>query len=166
MAYVSQDRKKALAPQIRKVLKQYGMKGTIAVRNHSTLVVNIKSGDLDVCGNWFENLKPEAYYLENNDVAPKSVDVNTYHIESSYTGEVRDFLVALVAAMNGEGCETEENFDKSDSMTDYFHVGWYIDINVGGWKKPYEFTGEAAAPAPVVEERDEWAELALAGVQF
>jgi hypothetical protein len=24
-------------------------------------------------------------------------------------------------------------------MTDYFDVGWYIDINVGKWNKPYQF---------------------------
>jgi hypothetical protein len=32
------------------------------------------------------------------------------------------------------------NHDRSDSMTDYFDVGWYISINVGKWNKPYEMT--------------------------
>jgi hypothetical protein len=27
-------------------------------------------------------------------------------------------------------------------MTDYFDVGWYIDIKIGKWDKPYNFTGE------------------------
>ena len=166
MAYVSQERKANLAPQIKAVLKKYGMKGTIAVRHHSTLVVNIRAGKLDVCGNWFENLREDSYYLENNNAAPESLDVNTYHIDSNYTGEVADFLNELVDAMNGVGSETEANFDKSDSMTDYFHVGWYIDINVGRYNKPYILEGAKAAPAPVVEERDEWAELLNAGVQF
>jgi hypothetical protein len=31
-----------------------------------------------------------------------------------------------------------DNFDKSDSMTDYFHVGHYVDINVGKWNKPFK----------------------------
>jgi len=22
-------------------------------------------------------------------------------------------------------------------MTDYFNVGWYIDVNIGKWNKPY-----------------------------
>jgi hypothetical protein len=30
------------------------------------------------------------------------------------------------------------NHDKSDVMTDYFNVGWYIDINIGKWDKPYK----------------------------
>lgn len=30
------------------------------------------------------------------------------------------------------------NFDKSDSMTDYFHVGWYQNIHVGKWNKGFK----------------------------
>ena len=44
MAYVSQEMKKQLAPAIKAVLKKHNMKGSIAVRHHSTLVVNIKEG--------------------------------------------------------------------------------------------------------------------------
>ena len=31
----------------------------------------------------------------------------------------------------------EGNFDNSDPQSDYFSVGWYTDINVGKWNKPY-----------------------------
>lgn len=30
------------------------------------------------------------------------------------------------------------NFNHSDSMTDYFHVGWYTRIELGKWDKPYQ----------------------------
>ena len=50
MAYMSQSLKKELAPAIKAVLKKYNVKGTIAVRHHSTLVVNIKEGALDFIG--------------------------------------------------------------------------------------------------------------------
>ena len=161
MAYVSQDRKKALAPEIRKVLKKYGMKGTIAVRNHSTLEVNISKGKLDVIGNLLPNLSPDHFWNQEQ-IVPDHIQVNTYHVERNYTGEVLSFLTELVDAMNGKGSD-DENYDKSDSMTDYFCVGWYIDINVGRYNKPYVLEG---APAKVEEERDEWAELLNAGVQF
>jgi hypothetical protein len=29
------------------------------------------------------------------------------------------------------------NWNRSDVQTDYFDVGWYCDINVGSWNKPY-----------------------------
>lgn len=174
MAFVSQDRKKALAPQIKAVLKKYGMKGTIAVRHHSTLVVNIRAGKLDIIGNMMENATEENNWYAAQGKRPDHIDVNEYHIDRTYTGEVAAFLTELKDAMNGKGCETEKNFDNSDIMTDYFHVGWYIDINVGNWNKPYVL--EAAAPkkarkapakkaAPVVE-RDEWADFLNAGGSF
>lgn len=48
MAYVSQEMKKSLAPAIKAVLKEFGMKGSISVNNHSTLCVNIKAGKIDL----------------------------------------------------------------------------------------------------------------------
>ena len=48
MAYMNQDKKKSMMPQIKAVLKKYDMKGSVSVNNHSTLVVSIKSGSLDL----------------------------------------------------------------------------------------------------------------------
>ena len=48
MAYISQEDKKELAPAIKAVLKKYNMKGSISIRNYSTLVVNLKEGSLNL----------------------------------------------------------------------------------------------------------------------
>ena len=29
------------------------------------------------------------------------------------------------------------NHDRSDPQSDYFDVGWYVDVNIGKWNKPY-----------------------------
>ena len=113
MAYISQQDKKELAPGIKRVLKKYGMKGSIAIKHHSSLVVNLQSGPID--------FDMDGY-----------TSVNVYHIDRHYTGIARDFLNELVKAMKGT-----KWFDKSDIMTDYFHTAYYIDINVGKWNKPY-----------------------------
>lgn len=115
MAYVSQEKKAALAPQIKAVLKKYGMKGSIAVRHHSTLVVNIKQGPIQ--------------FNTNGD---RYIQVNTYWIDSHYEGAARDFLNELKAAMEGP-----DFFNEDDAMTDYFHRSHYVDINIGQWNKPY-----------------------------
>ncbi len=162
MAYMSQENKKALAPQIKAVLKKYNMKGTIGVRHYSTLVVNVKSGALDIIGNMMENIPVDHFYTENA-VTPTSIQVNTYHIGSSYTGKVADFLTELKDAMMSTEDGSVANHDNSDIMTDYFDVGWYIDINVGKYDKPYELTGKVVklnvkkADTPKVEV-DLWAE--------
>ena len=123
MAYVSQEMKKELAPQIKAVLKKYGMKGTVAVRHHSSLVCNIKSGKLDILG-----------ALPVGEYGPRDyVQVNECWIEENYDdAEVVAFLTELKDAMEGPNF-----FNHDDSMTDYFHRSHYIDINVGQFNKPY-----------------------------
>jgi hypothetical protein len=122
MAYVSQEMKKELAPQIKAVLKKYGMKGSIAVRHHMSLVVNIKSGKLDILG-----------ALGASEYERDYVQVNPYWIEENYDdAEVVAFLSELKDAMEGPNF-----FCHDDSMTDYFHRSHYIDINVGQFNKPY-----------------------------
>lgn len=132
MAYMNQERKKQLAPGIKTVLKKYGMKGSIAVRHHSTLVVNIKSGRLDIIGNYCQKAD-SATIIELS--KSECMSVNVYWIDEHYTGEVRDFLNELHTAM------MDGNWDKSDIMSDYFNVGWYTDINIGQWNKPYVLEG-------------------------
>ena len=117
MAYVSQEDKKALAPEIKKVLSKYGMKGSISARHHSTLVVTLQSGSID----FGEYTHGDGY-----------IQVNTYHIESHYRGKAKAFLTELLAAMKGP-----DYFNNDDAMTDYFHRSHYTDINVGKWNKPY-----------------------------
>ena len=130
MAFMSQKKKAFLAPGIRAVLKKYGIKGTIAVRHHSTLVVNLKSGNID----FVNSVNTE----RRNGLGQKNTfhyQVNPYWIKEFWTGAAKDFLVELVAAMN------TGNHDNSDIMTDYFDIGWYKDVNIGKWDKEYEYTG-------------------------
>jgi hypothetical protein len=116
MAYVSQEDKAKLAPVIKYVLAKYGMKGTISVRHHSTLVVTVKSGNIDFGGT--------------------DIDVNVYWINEHYTGKARDFLNELHQAMMGPNW-----FCDDDVQTDYFHRSHYCDIRIGNWQRPYVFMG-------------------------
>ena len=57
--------------------------------------------------------------------------MNPYHYKSHFNGEAYHFLSEVIPAMNAG------NWDKSDIQVDYFNVGWYIDVNIGKWNKPY-----------------------------
>ena len=116
MAYVSQEDKAKLAPEIKKVLSKYGMKGSISIRHHSTLVVTLQSGSIE-----FDHSHGDGY-----------TQVNVYHIDSHYEGKAKAFLTELLAAMKGP-----DYFNNDDAMTDYFHRSHYTDINIGKWNKPY-----------------------------
>ena len=114
MAYISQEDKKELAPAIKAVLKKYNMKGSIGIRNYSTLVVNLKEGSLNL-GN--------------------IGSINVYWIEDHFRGIAKNFLNELLVAMKGPNY-----YNNDDSMTDYYDRSHYTDINVGKWNKPYVLT--------------------------
>jgi len=140
MAYMSQEMKKELAPAIKAVLKKYNMKGFIGVENNSSLVVNIKQGTLDLVENWLANHKYETQYNTQEMIdgwveetrKQAHIQVNPYCIDWCYSGECESFLSELIEAM------MIGNHNNSDAMTDYFDVGWYININIGKWNKPYQ----------------------------
>jgi hypothetical protein len=123
MAYMTQELKKQKAPAIKKVLAKYGMKGTIGVRSNMTLVVNLWSGKLNIMG-------------ETKGCADrKYLSINPYYLSDNHQGDTYFFLKELIAVMD------DGNYDNSDVQTDYFDVGFYIDINVGSWDKPYTVIG-------------------------
>lgn len=124
MAYVSQELKSKLAPQIKAICKKYGVKASLAVRNHSTLVLNVKSGKIDFIRD----------YGDSDDARKFGIQVNPYHYKSHFEGKAKAFLSEVIPAMN------DGNWDKSEIQYDYFNVGWYIDVNIGKWNKPYELT--------------------------
>jgi len=136
MAYMSQEKKSQLAPSIKAVLAKYKMKGSIGVRNHSTLVCKVSSGPIDVIGNMYEIAvaKPDSHF-NRNPGQPTHFQVNEHWIADNYTGKALAFLTELKDAMQGP-----DWYDKSDIQTDYFDISWYIDINIGSWDKPFQLT--------------------------
>ena len=131
MAYMNQYKKARLTPAIKAAMTKYGIKGTIAVRHRSTLVVNIKSGKLDFIANYNETISNRPGGFRTGSPAEKALDVNPYWYQEHFTGQPLEFLRELFHAMNAG------NHDRSDIQTDYFDVGWYNDVNIGSWDKPY-----------------------------
>jgi hypothetical protein len=112
MAYFSKEQKAAIAPKIKALLNEYGIKGSLAIENYSAVVLNIKSGPIDF--------------------GTTNTQVNTYHVDKFHTGKAREFLEKAVEILN------TGNYDNSDIMTDYHDVGHYIRINIGRWDRDYE----------------------------
>lgn len=138
MAYVDQTLKAKISENVKKICKKYGVKATLSIRHHSTLCLNIKSGPIDFLGNFHklycerENGIGAEYRRENPNTT--YLQANPYHYNKHFDGKALAFLQEVIPAMN------DGNWDKSDIMTDYFNVGWYIDINIGKWDKPYLWT--------------------------
>lgn len=134
---MSQERKAQLSPAIKAHCAKYGIKASIAVRHHSTLVVNIKSGKLDFCQNFYDTQAPvHAHRYPHHEamMKPNAIQVNPHWCHEHFSGKCKTFIVELIRLMN------IGNHDRSDIQTDYFDVGWYKDVNIGTWNKPYEVT--------------------------
>jgi hypothetical protein len=116
MAYVSSEVKAKISEALKPVFKKYNIKATIS-RGHyySSLNVNLREGAIDFGAN--------------------DKSVNVYHIDNNYSGIAKEFLNVVIDTIKKAG----EWFDESDSMTDYFHTAFYININVGKWDKQYIF---------------------------
>lgn len=132
MAYVGPELKAKLAPTIRAICKKYGIKASLAVRNHSTLVLNIRQGNIDFIGNFNETVAQRPGGFRNGSPAEKYLDVNPYWYQEHFSGVALKFLSEVIPAMKGP-----DYFDDSDISTDYFHCSHYFDVKVGRWDKPY-----------------------------
>ena len=100
MAYVSQEMKKELAVGIKKVLKKYGCKGNIGVKNHMSLYVDVMEGPID---------------FGSGTHGDKYHQINTYWIDDHWSGIARQFLNELLTAMKGKNYYNNDN-----AQFDYF----------------------------------------------
>lgn len=138
MAYMNQERKAQIVAAVKPILAKYGVKGTFAVRSHSTICLNIKSGKIDFIENFIETdkNKPYAKYMSENQIAyirkSKMIDVNPYWFQEHFSGLAKAFLIEVFKGMKTAGW-----YDRSDIQSDYFDTAYYVDVNVGAWDKPY-----------------------------
>jgi len=112
MAYMNKERKAERAPAIKKILKKYGLKGSLSVRNYSTLALKIK----DIRG-LFESHMDDFKREWGLSINPYSYD--------NYSPEVVKLFDELTSAMYGK-----DYYDRSDAMTDYFDTSHYISIDI------------------------------------
>jgi hypothetical protein len=122
MAYMNQEKKKVIAAKLKPVLKKYGVKGSLSVRNHMSIVLNVKSGKID----FFED------YGDREDARKFGIQVNPYWFQDHFTGKSKEFLADAFDALKAAGY-----YNNSDAQIDYFDTAYYYDINIGKWNKPY-----------------------------
>lgn len=142
MAYMNQERKAKIATALKPILAKYGVKGSLSVRNHSTIVLTLKSGKIDFIENFIKTDMDKNYgrpmqadqieYLRKN----QTMDVNPYWFHEHFTGSAKAFLTAAMKAL-----KSADWYDESDAQVDYFNIAYYVDVNIGKWNKPYVMEG-------------------------
>jgi hypothetical protein len=142
MSYMTQEHKKEINANLKPILKKYGVKGRLGVNHHSVLVLNLFSGKIDFMESYnrMGRILTKRRYGSDAQYQDATRDqVNIFHTDRWYDGEAKAFFAEVLPILNGANT-SRENFDESDAMTDYFHVGWYVNVNVGRWDRNYEVT--------------------------
>ena len=117
MAYMNQEKKKVIAAMLKTALKGKNVKYTLSVRENMDLYCKISAG----CAGLKIHSDERGYH-----------NVSEYHINENYNAEAAEILNIMKKCLN------HENYDRSDSQTDYFDVGHYVTIVVGTWDKPFQ----------------------------
>ena len=120
MAYMTQEKKKELAHEVRSMLANrfpnVKIKASFSVQNDSTICMTIQACSLNLLEGKQDNY----------------MNVNVYSLDRVFTGLARELLQACAACLN------QGNWDDSDHYTDYYDVGWYVDVRIGTWDKPFK----------------------------
>lgn len=119
MAYIKSESVKEMRNKIKELYSaKQGWKFSITRENYSSVRCVILSAPIEL----------------RADESTKNESVNHFYIENRYNGK-NDKATEVLKNIND--ILNTDNFDESDSMTDYFHVGHYISISIGDWDKPF-----------------------------
>jgi hypothetical protein len=132
MAYMNQAKKAIIASKLKPVFKKYGVKGSLKVNNHSTIVLTVKSGKIDFIKNYNSIVGSQPGGFRNGSAAEKYLNINPYWYQEHFSGQPKEFLTEALTALKGA-----DWYDESDGSIDYFNTAYYVDIAIGKWNKPY-----------------------------
>ena len=134
MAYMNQERKAKITKMLKPILAKYKVKGSLSVRNHSTIVLTLKSGVIDFIGNSNRVCGNDFYQVQRGFKPTTSGydQVNPYWFQDHYDGDAKAFLTEAFKAL-----KSADWYDESNAMIDYLNIAYYVDINIGKWNSPY-----------------------------
>ena len=131
---MNQERKAKITKMLKPILAKYKVKGSLSVRNHSTIVLTLKSGAIDFIGNSNRVCGNDFYQVQRGFKPTTSGydQVNPYWFQDHYDGKAKAFLTEAFKAL-----KSADWYDESDAMIDYFNIAYYVDVNIGKWNSPY-----------------------------
>jgi len=137
MAWVSKQNLDSKKPLIKELLKKWNLKGSLSGTNNSTMKLKITEGSLDFIGNHADVMDAKHHgrpsYAQTIEELRKKIahNVNPYWYHEHFSGDCLQCLKEIMEVMQAG------NHDNSDIQSDYFDVGWYVEIKIGNWNKPY-----------------------------
>ena len=127
MAWISTEDVKLIRNKLKKTFPEY--KFSVRKGQHEINVSIVEGKAFEP----YESRNRFTDEMEIQSLTPHS-QINTYHLE--FYGKNTPFFEKVL-----EIIKTGSNnkwYDKSDYMSDYFNVAFYIHLQVGRWDKPYK----------------------------
>ena len=134
MAYITTEEVRAIRNALK--VKFPNTKFSVRKNNYSMVDVSILSSNID-----FTNVLFTSTWGDEEPEPVDNIQINTYHCDEKHYGEFTELFSSIIDVMKTAPATVEggrEWFDKSDSMTDYFHTAYYMSLSVGKWDKPYK----------------------------
>ena len=133
MAYMNQDKKRVIKAAIDKIAKPLGIKYSLRVHNHSAIICTITAAPIDFIGNFKMTTGDKFSNLPSHEI--DHLPVNPYWYQDHFTGKPREIIGQLIDALKAAGY-----YDNSDAMIDYFDTAYYLNLNIGDYKRPFKLT--------------------------
>lgn len=147
---MNQEQKKVIHSLLKEVIPK-SWKWSLAVQDHSTIILNIREADIDLialCHQFFYDI----FFIRLTCVMAEGVGntkpikkpcytVGSSEVHRYFIGEHKDLFERINKALN------HGNYDRSDRMSDYINVGFYSEIRIGRWDKPFIYNPSKTAKA-------------------
>ena len=128
MAYMNQEKKAVIAAELKKIMPK-GWKYSLAVKNHSTLSLTIREAPVDL----IRGLNKTPSF----DPATQSrTQITLHNVDNRFADPEIDTLFTEINRVMNLG-----NWDRSEYISDYIDVGFYTELNIGTYEKPFIFRG-------------------------
>lgn len=151
MAYVSKEKIKQVREDLKREFPEIKFRVNKG-QHYSTVYVVIVRSPYNFIPNG-EYHEVNHYWIDNG-YAVKPYEQDEYGRYKCVPYGRVDILKRIVDIMN------VGNHDNSDIMTDYHDVGFYINLRIGDYNKPYECTGVVGqVERPIIEETPEQVEV-------
>ncbi len=132
MAFVSKEKSKTVKQELEAAFpKKDGWKFSVTIEHYTTLRVAVMTAPINLIDSTDE------FDLKRNHQTFNDYYLNCYK-ESETLTKIKEIA-------------NKGNFDHSDSQSDYFHVGFYFNLEAGKWNKPFEVVQPKTAKTKAVE---------------
>lgn len=138
MAYVSEEVITKARTALKVLNKDYRVKSTLSGKSGLCLNLTVAEGSIDFLNNYCETIASKRMHRDVEQIIAwvkleQRIQINHYYLEDAFTGIALEYLQKAKEIMH------VDHWDKSDIQSDYFHCAYYINMQVGTYKKGYKF---------------------------